>query len=458
MSLRIRFTVLVALAVAVTVTVVTSGAFFSAARELRQEVDDFLISRAAPLSLLTSVEMDPSLRQPTFNQQRRLIGDEAVLQFIDREGKVLLYFDEDHILPINKNDLEIAATTSQEIFRDVEVGGVQYRMLTAPLASGGALQIARSLTETEAILDGLLWRLVLVGGLGVLMAAAAGWIVAGRALLPVAALTEAAEHVADTQDLTAAIDVEQTDEVGRLARAFNTMLGALGQSRLQQQRLVRDASHELRTPLTSLRTNIEVLARSTDMSEEQRKELLEDVTFELEQLTTVVGELVELATDTRLSEEPARDVHLGELVDAVAERSRRRYDRPVEVLGATAMVRGRSGQIDRAVSNLIDNANKWSPPGEPITVTVHDGGVTVRDKGKGFDPDDLPFVFDRFYRSPEGRAMPGSGLGLAIVKQIIESHGGRVWARNVDEGGAEVGFEIPSAAPEEPELPVHSLT
>lgn len=458
MSLRIRFTVLVALAVAVTVTVVTSGAFFSAARELRQEVDDFLISRAAPLSLLTSVEMDPSLRQPTFNQQRRLIGDEAVLQFIDRTGEILLYFDEDHLLPVNEKDLQIAATTSQEIFRDVEVGGVQYRMLTAPLASGGALQIARSLTETEAILEGLLWRLVLVGGLGVLMAAAAGWIVAGRALLPVAALTEAAEHVADTQDLTAAIDIEQTDEVGRLARAFNTMLGALGQSRLQQQRLVRDASHELRTPLTSLRTNIEVLARSTDMSEEQRKELLEDVTFELEQLTTVVGELVELATDTRLSEEPARDIHLGELVEAVAERSRRRYDRPIEVLGALVMVRGRSGQIDRAVSNLIDNANKWSPPGEPITVTVRDGGVTVRDKGKGFDPHDLPFVFDRFYRSPEGRAMPGSGLGLAIVKQIIESHGGRVWARNVDEGGAEVGFEIPEAAPGDLELPVQSLT
>lgn len=458
MSLRFRFTVLVAAAVAVTVTIVTSGAFFSAARELRQEVDDFLITRAAPLSLLTSVEMDPSLALPTRTQQKRLIGDEAVLQFINRDGRVLLYYDEDHILPINKNDLDIAATQAQEIFRDVEVGGVRYRMLTAPLASGGALQIARSLTETDAILAGLIWRLLLVGGLGVLMAAAAGWVVAGRALLPVGALTEAAEHVAATQDLTAAIDIQQTDEVGRLARAFNTMLGALGQSRLQQQRLVRDASHELRTPLTSLRTNIEVLGRSTDMSDEQRKELLEDVTFELEQLTDVVAELVELATDTRLSEEPDRDVHLGELVDAVAERSRRRYGMTIEVLGADVLVRARSGQLDRAVANLIDNAYKWSPSDGTITVKVRDGGVSVRDYGKGFDDADLPFVFDRFYRSAEGRAMPGSGLGLAIVKQIVESHGGHVWARNAEGGGAEVGFDLPFSAVDDPNLVVQTLT
>jgi two-component system sensor histidine kinase MprB len=221
------------------------------------------------------------------------------------------------------------------------------------------------------------------------------------------------------------------------------MLKALGASRQQQQQLVADASHELRTPLTSLRTNIELLAKSIDMDVVEKQELLSDVTFELGELTAMVSELVELATDAQVEEEPVSRVDLADLVEQVAERARRRTGRTIEVDADDVMIEGRPGMLERAVGNLVDNAHKWSPPDESIEILVRGGTVEVIDHGPGIEEADRSLVFDRFYRATRARAMPGSGLGLAIVKQVVDLHGGRVWADETTEGGARVGFEIP---------------
>jgi two-component system sensor histidine kinase MprB len=277
------------------------------------------------------------------------------------------------------------------------------------------------------------------------LAALVGWIVAGRAIAPVGRLTNATEHVAETQDLGEAIDVERSDEIGRLASSFNTMLAALDTSRGQQRRLVMDASHELRTPLTSLRTNIEVLARSDSIAPSERAALLSDITFELEELSSLVTELVELATDTA-SEEPVMALRLDDMAEDVAQRSRRRTGRSISLSTRPSTIEGRRSQLERAMGNLVDNADKWGAPGTPIEMSVSEGRVEVRDHGPGIEPGDAERIFDRFYRASDARTKPGSGLGLAIVKQIIENHGGTVYARNADDGGALVGFDVPETA------------
>jgi two-component system sensor histidine kinase MprB len=226
------------------------------------------------------------------------------------------------------------------------------------------------------------------------------------------------------------------------------MLKALGASRRQQQQLVADASHELRTPLTSLRTNIELLVKSDDMEVAEKQELLSDVTFELGELTDLVSELVELATDARVAEEPVSQVELADLVEQVAERGRRRTGRTIVVMADDGTIEGRPAMLERAVTNLVDNAHKWSPLDAPIEVSVREGTVEVIDHGPGIDENDRTLVFDRFYRAEDARAMPGSGLGLAIVKQVVDLHGGRVWADETPGGGARVGFQLPRTQPE----------
>ncbi len=442
MTLRTRITVLVALAVAVAVAVVSAAAFATARREVRGEIDDFLQERAALL---------PGGRAPRGPVEPRgprpgggIIGADAVGQVVAADGTVLLSFDEDVALPVDDDDRRLAAGGGRARFHDVKAGGDRYRMLTVPLRGGGALQLARSLDEADAVLDDLGRRLLVLGGAGVLLAALVGWLVASRALAPVARLTAAAEHVAATQELAAPIEVERDDELGRLAGSFNAMLAALETSRSQQRRLVLDAGHELRTPLTSLRTNIEVLARRADIEPGERARLLADVTTELGELSDLVTELVDLATDARQAEPVTPGLRLDEMAAAAVDRARRRSGREITLTAEPCTVAGRAAMLDRAVANLIDNAVKWSPPGGPIEVAVAGGRVTVRDHGPGIDPADLPHVFDRFYRAPAARTMPGSGLGLAIVRNAAEVHGGRAWAEEAPGGGALVGFEIHS--------------
>lgn len=447
MTLRARLSLLVALAVALAVAAVAGAAYVSAARETRAEIDEFLVQRASVITALGDLgSRFPATREIGLGDMFDVFGPDSAFQAFRKDGDRVAWLRGGPALPISENDRAIVGTPGYYTLRDVWVEGVHFRMITAPYGDNLAIQIGRDLTETDEIVQGLRFRLFGIGGLGVLLAGLMGWMVAGRALKPVGDLTAAAEHVATTQDFDAPIEVERDDEIGRLARSFNTMLQALAASRAQQHQLVADASHELRTPLTSLRTNIEMLARSDDMDGGDKQELLADVTFELGELTELVSELVELATDARIAEEPVTQIDLADLVEQVAERARRRTGRTIEVTGEGGTVQGRPGMLERAVINLVDNAHKWSPPEASIEVHVQGGRVEVFDSGPGIAQQDRSSVFERFYRSATARSMPGSGLGLAIVKQVVDLHDGEVWADESSNGGARVGFRIPAEA------------
>ena len=281
---------------------------------------------------------------------------------------------------------------------------------------------------------------VALSGMGI--AAAVGLVISRAALAPVRRLTEAAERVTETGDLSERIVVTGRDELSRLATSFNTMLAGLEDSNRAQRQLVADASHELRTPLTSLRTNIEVLADDRALPASERRRLLSDVVEQLGEMTTLIAELIELARAEQLPADP-EDVRL-DLVAADAIERTRRNQPGVEVTATLeeSVVQGVRATIDRAIGNLLDNAAKWSPPGAEIEIEVRDGQVSVRDHGPGISEEDLPYVFDRFYRARSARGMPGSGLGLAIVRQVAETHGGEVVAEQAEGGGTRMTMRL----------------
>jgi two-component system sensor histidine kinase MprB len=255
-------------------------------------------------------------------------------------------------------------------------------------------------------------------------------------------LTAAAENVTETGDLSDRIEVSGRDELSRLADSFNAMLGALEESSRAQRQLVADASHELRTPLTSLRTNIEVLASERSLPAGERERLLSDVVDQLSEMTTLISGLIDLARGEQQTAEP-EEVRLDLVAADAVERARR--DRPAVTFTTDlreSMVQGVPATIERAVANLLDNAAKWSPPGGDVEVAVRNGEVSVRDHGPGIDEEDLPHVFDRFYRSPSARGRPGSGLGLAIVRQVAVAHGGEVVAEQADGGGTRMTLRL----------------
>jgi two-component system sensor histidine kinase MprB len=313
-------------------------------------------------------------------------------------------------------------------------------MLTRRVAPRAAMQVARDLSETDAILARLRTELMLLGLGGVVIAAGAGWWVARRSMRPVGDLTLAAERVAATHDLTASIPVDRDDEIGRLAASFNAMLAALEEARAGQQRLVADASHELRTPLTSLRTNIELVARGA-IPEGELSGVLDDAKTELIELTNIVDELVDLATVGR-HDEPKQRSDLAEIVHRVVERAQRRSGATITTSLEPTQIEMRVDGMTRAVSNLVDNALKWGGENGPVEIELQGRRLTVRDHGPGIDPGDRPRVFDRFYRASSARTKPGSGLGLSIVAAVVEDHGGTVFAGAPEGGGAEVGFTL----------------
>jgi two-component system sensor histidine kinase MprB len=329
-------------------------------------------------------------------------------------------------------------------FTGASVGGVHVRIFTVPTQRGGyALQIARPLDEVDDSLARIRRLLVFVAVGGVALAAALGLLVARTALAPVRRLTATAEKVAETRDLSSRIEVTGKDELSRMAATFNQMLSALEDSARAQRQLVADASHELRTPLTSLRTNIEVLARERELPPADRESLRRDVTGQLQEMTVLVSELVELARGDLGSAEQT-DVRLDLVTTEAIERTRRNhpglaFDAKLE----PCLVHGVASAIERAIGNLLDNAAKWSPAGSTVDIAVHGGEVTVRDRGPGIDEADLPFVFDRFFRSAAARGMPGSGLGLAIVRQVADSHRGGVAVERPEGGGTLMRLVLP---------------
>ena len=447
MSLRTRLTVVVAVIVAVAVVGGAWAAQVSTRNALRNETDKFLRDRAASIEQIVPGDLGGDFGAPSHDEDDRHgppFQFDAVQQTIDSSGKVTNTLPGQPSLPIDAQDRAIAAGRARSRYRDVTVKGEDYRMITVGLRNGGAVQIARPVSEAHEVLDVLRNRLVLIALAGITLAAVAAWLVMRRATRPIERLTQTAEHIAATQDLTTPIPVRGDDEVGRLAASFNTMLIALDTSREQQQRLVVDASHELRTPLTAVRTNIDFLGHAPTLDAEQRAQLIAETRLELDELTNLVSEMVELATDVR-SQEPVEPVRLSEVADDVAARFRRRTGHEIVVdADGAGVVEGRRAMLDRAISNLVDNALKFSPDGAPVTVTVRDTMLEVADRGPGIEPEDRARVFDRFYRAPSARTLPGSGLGLSIVSQIATLHGGTVALDARDGGGTVARLVLPT--------------
>jgi two-component system sensor histidine kinase MprB len=447
-KLRTRIAVVAAGAVAVAVVLVSAAAFVLARQQLRSEIDDSLVERAVAIQRLGEdprglVGPDGPIRRGFgFLAGSRGAAFDTVYYQVTLPNGDVLRPEGQGALPLA--DVDVAADAL--VLADVRVDDVHVRMVTVNTDVLGFVQIARPLTEVDATLAGLAAALFVFGTVGVLLAAGAGLLVARSALKPIDELAEAAEHVAETQDLGARIAITGDDEVGRLAAEFNAMMAALETSRQEQQRLVRDAGHELRTPLTALRTNIELLGRTRGLTDEQRAELISAADAEVRDLSLLVGEVVDLASD-RYTEGPIEDVRLDEIVASSVERAERRFDVEIRLAAEPSPIRGRPNALARAVDNLIDNAVKWGGSDGPIAVVVAAGRVSVRDHGPGIDVVDRDQVFDRFYRSASARSLPGSGLGLSIVKQVVDAHGGTVFAEAPDDGGATVGFAIPAAPP-----------
>ena len=446
-SFRQRLALLSAAAVAIAVVLASAITFVIVRSELRGEVDQSLkdtVNRiSVPAELLLARDGPGPERagaSPGPARQPRRLRPGRTAERLGRPAAR----QPDPPARSTSRCSRCARTERGAFFTDATIGGVHARVYTAPVPTGDAVQAVRPLEEVDRTLRDLTFALVLVGLGGVALAVWLGLLVARAALTPVKQLTDAAEHVARTRDLSRRIRADRTDELSRLGASFNTMLEALASSQEAQRQLVADASHELRTPLTSLRTNIEVLS-SDALPPEDRERLLQDVVAQLGELTVLVSDLVDLAR----GDEPAlvaEDVRLDMLVADAVERARRHApDKAFFAELDPALVQGVPARLDRAVTNLLDNAAKWSPPGGQIEVRVHDGELSVRDHGPGIDEADLPYVFDRFYRAPAARGLPGSGLGLAIVRQVAESHGGTVTAERARGGGARLRLQLPVA-------------
>jgi len=377
-------------------------------------------------------------------------GAPALGQIIGADGTTIRGPGSSIAIPVSASAREVAAGAGEPKLEDVETGDTTLRVLTQPLVEGAALQVASSLEPTDDTLSNLVVILFLVSAGGIALAAALGPVVARTALAPAGEVSDAAEEVARTQDLTRRIEVRGSDELGRLAASFNQMMAALEHSESAQRRLVADASHELRTPLATLRTNIETLGRRDQIDPAEREQLVGDLTDELEEMTELVADVVELARlPGRDGGTVREDVSLDELARDAVERSRRRArELRFEERISPTLVIGDRQRLGRAISNMLDNACKWSRPGDTIEIEVADGRVAIRDHGPGFSEEDLPRVFDRFWRSDEARGKPGSGLGLAIVQRVAEEHGGTASAANADGGGAVVGLELPAERPD----------
>jgi two-component system sensor histidine kinase MprB len=445
-TLRLRLAIAVAVVVAVAIAAAALVSYQGTSSGLRNQVDEFLDARSQRFTQgsITLAQLD--LSADSGRARLRFSEFDAVTQILDTNGIVASSLAGEPQLPVTAADVALAKSGGTSLTRDVTVAGQHYRVLTVALHGGGAVQIARNLGEADAVLDQLRTRLLLIIGIGTALAALLALLVARRTARPIEHLRDAAERITASGDLTRPIEVAGTGgrEVGQLAVAFNTMLVALARARDEQSRLVADASHELRTPLTAVRTNIEFLERATTLGEVQRQTLLAETRTELEELTDLVTEMVELATDTR-TVEPVVDVDLAELVTDVAERSRRRSGRAVTVaLVAPARVRAQRGLIERAVTNLVDNAIKFSDVADPVEITVDGAAIELADRGSGIAPDDQEKVFDRFYRADNARTRPGSGLGLSIVAQIAEAHNATVTVRPRPGGGTIARFELPS--------------
>ncbi|ASR39709.1 two-component sensor histidine kinase [Prauserella marina] len=444
--MRTRVMLLAAICVGCAVALVSFGAYLTVRGNLAQQLDDNLIERASA-----------AVRSPVVQDEVRqipgafLASNDIQMGLLQASG-VMVAPQGSTPPPWGEREFAVAVGTSDSSLRTDQA--TDMRVIALRWGNGEAMVLAQSLAPMKRSLSDLSLVLFLFGGAGIIVAAVAGTAVARAGLRPVERLTSATERVARTMDLRP-IPVTGDDELARLTQSFNTMLGAVAESQERQRRLVADAGHELRTPLTSLRTNLELLlSASRDgapaLPEQDRIEMESDIRGQLDELTQLIGDLVELARESE-PREAAERIDVIEVVERALDRARRRageieFDTTLQPWVLT----GDPSALERAVLNLLDNAVKFSPPGSIVRVVLRplgDGSavIEVADAGPGIAHEDLPRVFDRFYRSSEARTLPGSGLGLAIVKQVAERHGGAVYAGRNPEGGALMTIRLPGA-------------
>ncbi|WP_433659389.1 ATP-binding protein [Nocardia sp. CA-128927] len=456
-SLRWRVTLLAASVVAIAVAVTSIAAYAMVARALYGDVDAQLRTRAATM-ISGDIDSMPFQSLSTATLFSNDIGVAVIYPIPPGSPPDTLpaYRPQQSTLPpIGSEEVAVARGQQPSSLRTFN----NQRVLARRTDSGVTLIISQRLEPTREVLDRLAWLLFVVGGCGVVLAAAAGTAVGRTGLRPIARLTAATERVARTDDLTP-IPVTGDDELARLTESFNTMLRALTESRDRQRRLVADAGHELRTPLTSLRTNMELLIASSRpgaprIPDEDMAELRADVMAQIEELSTLVGDLVDLARED--APETVYDrVDLGEVAERALERARRRRTGIEFVAGLRPwFIYGHEAGLERAILNVLDNAAKWSPSGAQVRITMYETGpglleLIVDDAGPGIPPAERELVFERFYRTTASRSMPGSGLGLSIVKQVVTKHGGTIVIDSSPRGGTLVRIVLPG----EPGAPI----
>jgi two-component system, OmpR family, sensor histidine kinase MprB len=450
-TLRNRVTLAAGLAVLLAVVAVSITVYVVERGNLRDQIDESLVNESRSRSHDDPSGQHEVPRDASILPRHLPLLANAFLQVVNRDGRIVSVFD-DRPLPVTAGVLAVARGTRPEAFFDAEVDGGSVRVYVRAQGRGTALEVGRSLTEVEQTLRQLVLTLGLISIAAVVLAAVIGRLVAAAAVAPVHRVAEAADDVARTGELSHHIAVPGGDDLGRLAVSFNTMLDALSASLTRQRQLVADASHELRTPLATVRTNVEVLARADELPPGERATLIQDTVAQTGELTRLVGDLVELARGDG-PQEPLTVVDLGDVTRRVVAVVGRNYPSiALRVDGGSSLVRGAPERVSRAISNLVDNAAKWSAPGGEVAIEIGEGAVKVRDHGPGIDAADLPHIFERFYRSPSARTMPGSGLGLAIVKQVADSHGGTITAANPAGGGALFVLRLPAVNGEVPEV------
>lgn len=456
LPLRSRLALLVAVAVAVAVAAVAAACWFVTRAQLEHQADATL--RGSNVDERYLNQLYTYCRGTTQIQPRPYSG--LTVQLIDAQGTVCLAPDSSE-LPVSEADLAVVNHERPDALHSAtDSNGVKMRVYTAPVKGPTALavSIARPLSEIDKPLSTLAWVLLVVSGIGVVGAGAAGLWVARSGLRPVDELTEAVEHVARTEDLTVRIPVEGEDEIARLSRSFNSMTASLATSRDRQAQLIADAGHELRTPLTSLRTNVELLARSDETGRaippDDRKALMSSVKAQMTELASLIGDLQELARPDAAQPGPLQVVALHDITRTALQRARLRGpELTVTADLAPWYVRAEPAALERAVVNVLDNAVKFSPPGGTIDVVLHRGELTVRDHGPGIPADELPHVFERFWRSPSARQLPGSGLGLSIVARTVQQSGGEIALHPAPGGGTEAWISLPGAPQPPPDPP-----
>ncbi|MGO9031995.1 ATP-binding protein [Mycobacterium sp.] len=458
LSLRWRVMLLAMSMVAMVVILMAVAVYAVISAALYNDIDNQLQSRAQLLIASGSLAADPAkaIEGTAYSDVNAMLVNPGRSIFTaNQEGQTM------PVGPAEK------AVIRGDLFMSRRTVADQ-RVLAVHLPNGSSLLISKSLAPTDAVMTKLRWVLLIVGGVGVAVAAVAGGMVTQAGLRPVGRLTEAAERVARTDDLRP-IPVFGSDELARLTEAFNLMLRALAESRERQTRLVADAGHELRTPLTSLRTNVELLIAAMEpgappLPEQEMVDLRADVIAQIEELSTLVGDLVDLTRDDAGEEVAHEPVDVSEIIDRCLERvRRRRNDIEFDVDVTPWQVYGDSAGLSRAVLNLMDNAAKWSPSGETVGVRLRQldpshAELVVSDHGPGIPAQERALVFERFFRSTAARAMPGSGLGLAIVKQVVLNHGGALRVEDTVPGGQPPGTSIYVLLPGRPIPPLQYPT